>query len=66
MSSCQGAPCYLLGFGDASQRGYAAVVYVRMPDVTNCTFIFLIGPKTKLAPTKPTTIPLLELNAALL
>jgi len=60
------APCYLLGFCDASQRGYAAVVYVRMTDVAGDPSVFLIGTKTKLAPIKATTIPRLELNAALL
>ncbi|KAL4083557.1 hypothetical protein QTP88_028873 [Uroleucon formosanum] len=62
----QGAPCYLLGFCDASQRGYAAVVYVRMADVPGTRSVSLLGTKTKLAPTKATTIPRLELNAALL
>ncbi|XP_008185462.1 uncharacterized protein LOC103310096 [Acyrthosiphon pisum] len=66
INSCQGAPCYLLGFCDASQRGYAAVVYVRMAGVSGIQSVSLIGTKTKLAPTKATTIPRLELNAALL
>lgn len=66
INSRQGAPCYLLGFCDASQHGYAAVVYVRMAEVTTGSSVFLIGTKTKLAPTKPTSIPRLELNAALL
>lgn len=60
------APCYLLGFCDASQLGYAAVIYVRMVDVSADTAVFLIGTKTKLAPVKQLTIPRLELNAALL
>ncbi|XP_025193649.1 uncharacterized protein LOC112593471 [Melanaphis sacchari] len=66
INSYQGAPCYLLGFCDASQRGCAAVVYVRMADTTKNPSVSLIGTKTKLAPTKAITIPRLELNAALL
>ncbi|KAL4083924.1 hypothetical protein QTP88_029240 [Uroleucon formosanum] len=62
----QGAPCYLLGFCDASQVGYAAVVYVRMINVGGDKSVFLIGTKTKPAPTKTLTIPRLELNAAVL
>jgi len=62
----QGAPCYLLGFCDASQAGYAAVVYVRMLNVELDRSVFLLGTKTKLAPTKSLTVPRLELNAALL
>jgi len=62
----QSAPCYLLGFCDASQVGYAAVVYVRMVNVEGDKSVFLIGTKTKLAPTKTLTVPRLELNAAVL
>lgn len=62
----QGAPCYLLGFCDASQTGYAAVVYIRMLNAEIDRSVFLIGTKTKLAPTKSLTVPRLELNAALL
>lgn len=62
----QDAPCYLLGFCDASQTGYAAVVYIRMLNVEIERSVFLIGTKTKLAPTKSLTVPRLELNAALL
>ncbi|KAL4103230.1 hypothetical protein QTP88_018607 [Uroleucon formosanum] len=66
LNSSHGAPCYLPGFCDASQLGYAAVVYVRMADVDVNASVFLIGTKTKLAPIKSLTIPRLELNAALL
>ncbi|KAF0721556.1 Integrase catalytic domain-containing protein, partial [Aphis craccivora] len=59
-----GAPCFLLGFCDASQRGYAAVVYIRVADTTVGDPVFLIGAKTKVAPIKTLTIPRLELNAA--
>uniref|UniRef100_A0A2S2PC01 Integrase catalytic domain-containing protein n=1 Tax=Schizaphis graminum TaxID=13262 RepID=A0A2S2PC01_SCHGA len=58
--------CYLLGFCDASQLGYAAVVYVLSADSSSAQPAVLVGSKTKLAPMKPLTIPRLELNAALL
>lgn len=60
------APCILLGFCDASQRGYAAVVYARIMDAPPERSIFLLGTKTKLAPLKALTVPRLELNAAVL
>lgn len=61
-----GSPCLLLGFCDASQLGYAAVVYLRvLSSDASCT-TFLLGTKTKLAPIKQLSIPRLELNAALL
>ncbi|CAI6351883.1 unnamed protein product [Macrosiphum euphorbiae] len=62
----QGSPCLLLGFCDASQLGYAAVVYVRIIDAPPDNCIFLLGSKTKLAPVKSLTVPRLELNAAVL
>ncbi|XP_025191834.1 uncharacterized protein LOC112592072 [Melanaphis sacchari] len=65
-NSRRNAPCYLLGFCDASQRGYAAVVYLRVADVPMKESVFLVGTKTKLVSTKSMTIPRLELNAALL
>lgn len=58
--------CYLLGFCDASQYGYAAVVYIRILSAYRDSSIFLLGTKTKLAPLMPLTVPRLELNAALL
>lgn len=66
INSSTGAPCFLLGFCDASQLGYAAVVYVRMADAITENSVFLIGTKTKLAPMKQLTFPRLVLNAALL
>ncbi|KAE9522064.1 hypothetical protein AGLY_017537 [Aphis glycines] len=65
-NSRRNAPCYLLGFCDASQQGYAAVVYLRVAGEPIGDSVFLVGTKTKLASTKSTTIPRLELNAALL
>ncbi|XP_025417938.1 uncharacterized protein LOC112688790 [Sipha flava] len=61
-----GTTCFLYGFCDASLRGYAAVVYLRVLDAPRDSSVFLIGTKTKLAPMKALTVPRLELNAALL
>lgn len=60
------SPCQLLGFCDASQHGYAAVLYIKMLDHDSDSTVFLVGTKTKLAPIKTLSIPRLELNAALL
>jgi len=62
----------LLGFADASQKGYAATVYLRVVDMTDKVSISLVTCKTKVAPLKGNekdeslTIPRLELCAALL
>lgn len=65
-NSRRGSPCLLLGFCDASQHGYAAVLYIKTLDCDSNSNVFLVGTKTKLAPIKGLTIPRLELNAALL
>jgi len=65
-NSRRGSPCLLLGFCDASQHGYAAVLYIKMLDHDSDSSIFLVGTKTKLAPITSLSIPRLELNAALL
>lgn len=56
----------LCGFCDASVKGYAAVVYIRLETANDRPCITLLGAKTKLSPLKATTIPRLELCAALL
>ncbi|KAF0748929.1 Integrase catalytic domain-containing protein, partial [Aphis craccivora] len=66
VQSRQGALCILLGFCDASQRGYAAVVYARILNAPTDGCVSLLGAKTKLAPLKALTVPRLELNAAVL
>ena len=55
----------LLGFCDASQRAYAAVVYLRVKTATD-TFNQFLCAKTRIAPLKKVTIPRLELLSALL
>ena len=54
----------LIGFCDASEKAYAAVVYLRIGEEE--ADIHFVAAKTRVAPTKPTTIPRLELLSALL
>jgi len=66
---CQTTPtvsCLLCGFCDASERGYAALVYLRVTDASRKVHIFLLGAKTKLAPIKILSVPRLELCGAVL
>lgn len=62
----------LVGFADASQRGYAAIVFLRTVDNLGQFNVYFIACKTKVAPLKSSqndttlTIPRLELCAALL
>jgi len=58
--------CTLCGYCDASILGYAAVVYLRLIDSSGHPSVSLLGAKTKMAPLKASTIPRLELCAALL
>ena len=53
----------LVGFCDASERAYAAVVYLRGEEEARVEFMVA---KTRVAPTKRMTIPRLELMSALL
>jgi hypothetical protein len=55
----------LHGFGDASEKGYCAVVYLRMQHEGEVDTAFLMS-KTRVAPTKSTTLPRLELQSAVL
>lgn len=57
--------CQLVGFADASNRGYAAVLYLRVISPDGCRTSLLTS-KSKLAPTKTQSIPRLELSGALL
>jgi len=56
----------LLGFCDASKKGYAALAYLRVVSSLGSVSIFYVGGKTKLAPIKSESIPRLELCAAVL
>lgn len=49
------------GFADASNKAYAAVVYMRVLNDNEKPIITLVSLKTKVAPLKQITIPRLEL-----
>ncbi|XP_066958114.1 uncharacterized protein [Macrobrachium rosenbergii] len=55
----------LHAFGDASERGYGACVYVRVPEKGNFK-VTLIAARGKVAPIKKVSLPRLELLGALL
>ncbi|XP_029170207.1 uncharacterized protein LOC114939928 [Nylanderia fulva] len=55
----------LHGFADASERGYAAAVYLRIAEKEG-TSVKLLMAKSKVAPVKQVTLPRLELCAAAL
>ncbi|CAI6369999.1 unnamed protein product [Macrosiphum euphorbiae] len=69
---CASKTIQLLGFADASKKGYAAVVYLRVIDMQDEVTVHFLTGKTKVAPLKASqtdeslTIPRLELCAALL
>ncbi|XP_011163111.1 uncharacterized protein LOC105198158 [Solenopsis invicta] len=54
------------GFSDASNAALGAVLYLRCITIEGQTTVSLITGKSKVAPLKRTTIPRLELSAALL
>ena len=55
----------LHSFSDASEKGYGAYVYIRIPDRNRCE-VCLVIVKAEVAPLKRVTLPRLELIAALL
>ncbi|XP_023312160.1 uncharacterized protein LOC108913397 [Anoplophora glabripennis] len=58
--------CQLHAFCDASEVGYACVIYLRLTDQTNQVSVHLVIAKSKVAPLKCLSIPRLELCAAVL
>ena len=54
------------GFGDASERGYGACVYLRVPRVSGTYDTSLVISRARVAPLKKQTLPRLELLGALL
>lgn len=59
-------PIEIHGFSDASEKAYAAAVYVRVKINDRNWAIHLIAAKTRVAPVKQITVPRLELCAAAL
>lgn len=58
--------CELHGFADASERAYAAVIYLRAHKENGEIETTIVTAKTKVAPIKQVTLPRLELCAAVL
>jgi hypothetical protein len=56
----------LIGFCDASEKGYGAVIYLRSVSLSEDIKVTFVLAKSKVAPLKVLTIPKLELCAALL
>ncbi|XP_068247720.1 uncharacterized protein [Palaemon carinicauda] len=56
----------LHGFGDASEKGYGACVYLRVPVENGSYQVSLVSSKSRVAPIKTITLPRLELMGCLL
>lgn len=56
----------IIGFSDASEKGYGACVYLRVSSPKDGVQVNILKAKSKVAPLKTQTIPRLELNGALL
>ena len=62
--NCQIVDRQLIGFSDASERAYSAMVYLRSVDTAGGVHISLVEAKTKVAPIKKVSLPRLELCGA--
>ncbi|XP_049866257.1 uncharacterized protein LOC126366956 [Pectinophora gossypiella] len=58
--------CEIHGFSDSSETGYGAVIYLRTIDADENIQVFFVCSKGRVAPTKSTSLPRLELCAAVL
>ncbi|XP_059086914.1 uncharacterized protein LOC131883456 [Tigriopus californicus] len=56
----------LHSFGDGSKSGYGSVAYLRLEDESGNIAVSLVAGKARVGPNKPTTIPRMELVAAVL
>ena len=54
--------CSLHGFGDASSKAYAAVIYLHVTTATR-SYVKFVASKSRVAPVKELSIPRLELLA---
>lgn len=57
---------YLIGFSDASEKAYAAVVYLVSYDSNGNGLSYLVASKTRVAPVQKQSLPRLELCGAVL
>ena len=55
----------LHSFSDASDYGYGQASYLRQVDATGDVTVSLVMAKSRVVPSKPTTVPRLEITAAL-
>lgn len=66
IASSNNAEVNLVGFCDASEKGYSSVVYLHTTDSHSRTNVSLLMGKSKVAPLKTLSIPRLELCGAVL